>query len=701
MRVVLPVPARCLPAPVSGSAGPAHNEGVTVDRGVPGWWWRIAVTPRVAAGLAAADLLLAAVSAGLSITNSHGWQDLWTHFAFAELLVAVIFTVVGGAVAVRVPRHPVGWLFLAAGGLAAVSLVAGQYATYAGPGRAATAAAWLGSWAWFLMFLPVALILLVFPDGRLRWAWTHWLAWAWCAFTAVGALSLALSDARFTDGIPEWYRNPIAVPGGAGVYSVVQAVTAVPVLAAAFALGLRWWWPRGKERREIAVFAIAGVVALVIEIASVPLGLAPVGLMIAWPLIAVTTGVVVLRRRLYGVDTLVSRAVVGATLTGFVVLTYLGLVTVLGALVGGGTVTAVIATAVIAFAFHPVQRAVQTGVHHLVYGARPAPRQVLSAFARRAGTVTDDETILADLAALAADGLGAAAASISLRVGDQLRPPPLDGPVVSVDDDGEQVGTISLKLRPGAEPTTDDEALLADLAALAGPVLRAIRLRTALSERNTELAASRARLATAATGERRRLERDLHDGAQQRLIAIKIQLGRAARASRRAVNGDRTAATEAADTVDATLRDADLAINELRDLVHGIYPVALDAEGLAAALRAQARAAPLPVSIHDDLPPGLRYPRDIEAAAYFCCLEAIQNATKHASADRIDVHLAGDPTRLVFAVTDDGIGFTPDGNHDGHGLIDLTDRAAALGGRVRVTSSRGAGATVSGWLPSP
>ena len=149
---------------------------MTVDHGVVGWWWRVAATPRVAAGLAAAALILAWLGAGLAITNARGWQELFTHFA-----------------------------------------------TYAGPSSATTAAAWVGSWVWFLVFLPFALILLVFPDGRLRWPWTRRLAWVWCGFTAVGVLSLALSDTTFTDGIPDWYHNPVAVPGAAGVYSVVQA----------------------------------------------------------------------------------------------------------------------------------------------------------------------------------------------------------------------------------------------------------------------------------------------------------------------------------------------------------------------------------------------------------------------------------------------------------------------------------------------
>jgi two-component system, NarL family, sensor kinase len=179
----------------------------------------------------------------------------------------------------------------------------------------------------------------------------------------------------------------------------------VPLLAAVVALLLRWRQAQGEERRQIAAFAMAGPIAVGVDLAAISVGLAPLGFLVAWPLLALTTAAVVLRRRrLYGIDTLLSRAVAGATLTGFVVLAYLGLVTVLGALVGRGTLTAIAVTAVIAFVFHAVQRTVQAATHRLVHGARPAPRQVLSAFAQRAGAVTDDEAVLADLAALAAAG---------------------------------------------------------------------------------------------------------------------------------------------------------------------------------------------------------------------------------------------------------------------------------------------------------
>jgi signal transduction histidine kinase len=683
---------------VPGAVRALHNERVGVIES-PGRLRRIA-RPRVAAGIAAAALLLAGLGAGVAIASAAGWRDLWTHFTFGEIVASVTFTVVGGTVTVRAPGHPVGWLLLAIGAETALTLAVGQYLAYAGPSLTSEVLAWIFSWDWILSVLPFALILLVVPDGRPRWRWTRALVWAQVGLTAFGALALALSPVVHADGIPAWYHNPIAVGGADRAYGLFEALLLPSWLLAVVALLLRWFRARGEERRQIGLFAMAGLLAVAVEVVAVFISdsLGALGYLVAWPLLAIGAGAAVLRGRLYGVDTFLSRTVVGATLTGFVALAYLALVTALGTLVGRGTVTAIAVTAVIAFAFHPVQRAVRSAVHRLVHGARPGPAQVLSGFAQRAGTIADDDAILADLATLVADGVGAAGATVSLLVDGELRPPPLPGPLIPVYDGGEQVGAISLRLRTGAELTAPDEALLADLAGLAVPVLRALGLRAALAERNAELTASRARLATAATQERRRIEHDLHDGAQQRLIAVKLRLGLAARAAQRAALGDRDAAVKAVDAIETALDDADHAIDDLRDLVHGIYPSTLDTDGIGAALLAQARLAPLPVRIHDELAPDQRYPRDIEAAAYFCCLEALQNAVKHAAANRVEIRLWVEADRLAFAITDDGRGFTADTG--GHGLTNLADRTTALGGRIAVASRPGGGTSVTGWLPS-
>jgi signal transduction histidine kinase len=689
---------RSTPLPRRGRA--LHNEVVRVIEAPAGRRWH-AARPRVAAGIAAAALLLAGLGAGLAVANTMSWHDLWVHFAFGELVAAVTFSVVGGTVAARAPRHPVGWLLLAIGSLAAVSLVGPQYVTRAGPDRLSEALAWIASWDWLLAVLPFAVILLVFPDGHPRWPWTRALIWAQVGLTTFGAFALAVSPIAHADGMPSWYHNPLAIAGSDRAYQLFQGLLLPSWLLAVAALALRWWRSDGEQRRQIGVFAMAGLLAVAVEALAVSINdsLGAVGYLIAWPLLAIGAGAAVLRGGLYGVDTLLSRTVVGATLTGFVALAYLALVTALGALVGRGTIAGIAATAVIAFAFHPVQRAVRATMHRLIHGTRPAPAQVLSGFAQRAGVIADDESVLADLAGLIASGIGAEAATVSLLVDGELRPDPQAGVVIPVNNGGQQVGAISARLRTGAELTAADETLLFDLAGLAGPVLRSLGLRAELRERNAELAASRARLAVAVTQERRRIERDLHDGAQQRLIAVKLRLGLAARATQRVAHGDVDGAIKAADAIETALGDADRAIDELRDLVHGIYPSALDTDGLAAALLLQGRLIALPVRLRDELPPGQRYPRDVEAAAYFCCLEALQNAVKHGQATRLDVRVWAEPDRLAFAVTDDGIGYAV-GATGGAGLVNLADRTAALGGGLTVMSAPGKGTSVTGWFPT-
>jgi len=205
-----------------------------------------------------------------------------------------------------------------------------------------------------------------------------------------------------------------------------------------------------------------------------------------------------------------------------------------------------------------------------------------------------------------------------------------------------------------------------------------------------DLRASRQRLVAASDEARRRLERNLHDGAQQRLVALRITLGLARR-----VAG--SSSPEADELLAQTEQEAQDALEELRDLARGIYPPLLADLGLAAALEAQARKAAVPVTVEA---PGLgRYPQDIEAAVYFCVLEALQNVAKYARASRATVALACPDGRLEFTVTDDGDGFDPAQATRGTGLQGMADRLAAAGGTLRVRSRPGLGTTISGTLP--
>ena len=216
------------------------------------------------------------------------------------------------------------------------------------------------------------------------------------------------------------------------------------------------------------------------------------------------------------------------------------------------------------------------------------------------------------------------------------------------------------------------------------------RMSAQLGETLEELRESRARIVAAADDARRRLERDLHDGAQQHLIAVALK----ARLARRAVDD----AAPVAAILDEVHEDVQSAVTELRNLAHGIFPPLLASGGLAAALPAAAKLAAIPATVELD---GVdRYPQDVEATAYFCCVEALQNAAKHAG-DGAAVHVTvrADGERLTFIVRDDGVGFDPAAVGESHGFVNMADRLRALDGTFDAVSAPGEGTCVTGSIP--
>ena len=248
---------------------------------------------------------------------------------------------------------------------------------------------------------------------------------------------------------------------------------------------------------------------------------------------------------------------------------------------------------------------------------------------------------------------------------------------VDVDRHGRVVARI------GFDPERNDAAAVRRAATLAAAELDNARLRAELARQVGEIAASRARLATAQRRERRRIERDLHDGAQQRLLALAFELQSAQ------LNGDpermRSALAEGADS-------ARTAVRELRDLANGLHPAALADGGLAAALDDMARHSPVPLRVHVE---GGRLDPGLEFTAWSVIGEAVVNAQKHAAAGGIEVDVERQNGDLRLRVRDDGRGGA---NPDGPGLRGLRDRVEAAHGRLTVTSG-GGGTTVEAVLP--
>jgi signal transduction histidine kinase len=266
---------------------------------------------------------------------------------------------------------------------------------------------------------------------------------------------------------------------------------------------------------------------------------------------------------------------------------------------------------------------------------------------------------------------------------------------------GELLGLIVV--RRGADDPDygeDDERALVDVARQLGLALHNVRLDSALqaslaelAARNDELQASRLRIVTAADSSRRAIERNLHDGAQQHLVALAVKLGLARQI---AEDGD-------IDTVLTLLEDlrsqVQTTVGELRELAHGIYPPLLRDRGLGEALRTAALRSSLACTVDVELDG--RYPEQVETAAYFCCLEGMQNAGKYAGEGAtLAVRVWGDLDSLCFELTDDGAGFDPAVTEFGHGFMNMQDRLGAIGGRLEVESAIGKGTTVRATIPS-
>jgi signal transduction histidine kinase len=621
--------------------------------------------------------------------------------SYDTLLYAVYSVVLAGAgalVASRHPRNVIGWLFCIFALVNAVMADAAQ-----GWALRAAEEGWRGGDAAYLVSSvgrqPAAfgwiLTFLLIPDGRLpsrRWRAVVWAAAVGTVLNMAGwSLSVDL-DSEFPGG-----RNPYAVdalPTDA-LLAMGVALMVAALLAAAGSLVRRLRHSEGVERQQLKVFALAAVVAaVVLPSAFVLWFVTPVGgMLIALTLTAlpIAACVAILRYRLYEIDVVINRTLVYGAVTVLLATTFAATTVLVGTALGHGSRWATSgATLVVAVTFRPLRARVQDAVdqrfNRASYDALHRMAEFLDAL--RAGRVAPEavEDVLREVTS------GPRLELLFFLPESDLYVDARGTPATYLRHDGRQRIAIQRGGQPvGAvlhDPATPEQTLLLQqLVEAGGLAIEIARLRVELRRQLAEVEGSRARIIAAGNEERRRIERDLHDGAQQRLVSIGLAL-------RHAQHQLRTSSPEeASDTLDGAVTEVAVAIDELRELAQGLPPAQLDA-GLSPAFRELARRAPLPVLVKA---PSERFDRSVEAAAYFIGCEGVTNAIKHAKATRVLLSARRQNGNLIVSVVDDGVGGAAP--IQGSGLSGLSDRVAALGGRLHIESHQGAGTTLIAELP--
>ena len=631
------------------------------------------------------------------------------------------FAVIGGLITVNRPANRIGWLLIGVGllqgaGLLWSGLLRYFYAAYSGQGIVG----WLELPSDFLgsaTYGLIALVLLTFPDGYLlspRW---RWLAWLVALFVILSAADAAASpDPPLPGGLPV---SPLANATVARLLDVATSFQAIALLylAAGSSLLLRYRAGGPVVRQQIKWFGV-GAAVLVLCLLVNGLGRAVVGNTPPasfWSLIGTLTqtaalmavpaaiGIAILRHRLFDIDLIISRALTYGALAVLATVLYVALVlgvgTLLGRTAGTNLVLSIVATALVAVAFQPLRQWLHTSANRAVYGRQQAPYESLSGFTRQLADTYVIEQVLPRMVDALAEGLRCRATAVMLAEGPVARaaarwprdaPLPNDPPddVVEVWHKGERHGSLAVWTHAGEELSPNEKRLLADLAVQTGLVLHNARLSAELERRLDELRASRLRLVSAQDQERRKIERDLHDGAQHDLVALRMKLGLAEGVARSSSSRLATLLAELRDDTAATLEN-------IRRLSRGLYPPLLESQGLAAALSAHARRLSVPVQVRAC---ERRFPYDIETAVYFCCVEALQNAAKHSCAGRAWMSLNEIDGQLHFEVGDDGQGFDVARHNQGSGLQNIRDRVDALEGTLEIHSGAD-GTRIQGSIP--
>ena len=654
--------------------------------------------PRIAAWCVAATTVGLVLFAWLRVLGVVRGDDVGDEWLAPVVTVAVLApALVGLAVATRRPRNVVAWILL----VGALTVAGSLIAELVGGGWTlqASRATWPLLYAW-----PIA-ITYVFPDGRLlsrRWRWVAVGAvTSFVVFTAIAMLDPAPFDPPDQD-----VRNPLLHNRvgegleGTGLWIPFWLGILASLFAGALAVRLRLKRSTGIERLQALWLAWAATLIplglllcasswLVIGSGLIESVVFPF-LLVMQAAVAGAVGIAVARYRLYAIERLINRTLVYTILTVLLAGAYAGVTPVLGVLIGRGSDWVVAgATLAVAVVFRPLRGAIQTAVDRRFARDRYQGVRRMQAFEHdvREG-LSAPEQIGDVLGEALRDPLvtllfwTAESKTYADAAGEVVADLPRDGRA-RTEIQREGARTAVLLHDPGL---LERRTLLDGVLAAAALSIEIARLRVEVRLQLAEVQASRARIVEAGYEERRRLERDLHDGAQQRLVSLGLQLRRL----------QRSLPNEAkilAPALDQVVAEVGSAISDLRQIAAGVRPARLD-DGLAAALQDLARSAPLLVEVEAPIE---RVAASVEAAAYFVACEVLTNTVKHAAASHVSMRARQENGTLLLSISDNGGGGAV--ARRGSGLAGLRDRVAAHGGTLQILSPRGAGTRIEVALP--
>ena len=641
---------------------------------------------------------------------------IWPEGLTPWLLPSFSALVVGTYITSKAPKNPIGKLLMTFALVAAISGTA--YLPFTGADQVVRGWVEAITSGFNTASLPLLVLLLLrFPDGeRLseRWVLAEWYTFL---VMIVGFTSAFLNGGwggDITQGAAVSPLRDSTRPVSTALPDIFFPLLGASFLLAVISIVIRFRRSSGVRRQQMKWLAYAVVVLMAVISSTGFQGEASPWeiyvLPIAFTLPPIAIGIAVLRHGLFEIDLVISRTLVFGAVAAFITGIYALLVVGVGQWIGVGSsnvVLSVASTAIVALLFEPFRVRAQRLANRLVYGTRATPYEVLSDLTVRLSEAESLEGLLDRMARRLADGTGAQSAVVWALDGDDYLPVAgwperptepkssldrIPGETVAVAHDGDPMGALSVVKPRGELLTSTEIALLDDLAGSAGLVMGKLRLDAALAARAHELADSRRRLVTAQDVERRRLERDLHDGAQQLVVSLKVKLGIASQVARSEDGG------EVADLLDTLAGDAQLAIDEIRSLARGIFPPLLESEGLKSAVGSLAASSGTDVEL-DVQDPGT-LPRDVESAVYFCISEALTNAGKHAPGSPVEISVARDDQRLSFSVADRGPGMAASNGAagGGSGLRNMRDRVEALGGTIAIEERQGGGVEVRGEL---